>query len=341
LGLKVIIYDYSKEPPELLEIPATDSQTKIFNSLPKNANVELALKEDNFEPITTGEYLKLADNIPVPEPTTGIDKFGIPYFHKSKPNGYVLEQGSDPANQEGFDHIDADFTVSGNVITMKPNGPTSFGVGRNIRKFKDSIGGCLMNFAETTQRGYACFPDDVRDIEFKCIMSVKGIGSHGLSISTCTGHHDDGPNGVCSQGFSYMFTIDDVQANPVKFKFKKEMYHVSYHDSPEGTFTHPSANFKIDGRGFVGLGVCRYNRGDRVVLEGWFNPNPEQDLKNWIMIKRIEDFKGKGWGNDGDKCPGGYKDQIGLWSGPQNRLKTNATQGTVDFKCISFREIVE
>ena len=332
---KIIIYD---KDMNLLQTVDSTQLTDLFKRLNTDTRVEVALQEDGFEPIVTGHYLKLADN-PAPQPTN-VDKFGIPYFHASKPGGYILEQGTDPVNQEGFDHIDSDFTVSGNVITMKPNGPTSFGVGRNIRKFKDSIGGCTMNFAETHKRGYACFPDDVRDIEFKCIMRVNNIGSHGLSISTNTGHHDDGPNGVCSQGFSYMFTIDDVSASTLKFKFKKEMYHVSYHDSPEGTFGHPSANFPINGK-WVGLGVCRYNTGpEEVTLEGWFNPNPEADIKNWVMIKKIKDFKGNGWGNDGDKCPGGYKDQVGTWSGPQNRLKTNATKGTVDFKAISFREIV-
>jgi hypothetical protein len=278
------------------------------------------------------------------EPPTGdnMDKFGIPFFHKSKPNGYFLEQGMTPQSQPGFDHIDTEFTVNGDVITMKPNGPTSFGVGRNINGFKDAIDGCAMSFKKTAERGYSYKPDDVRDLEFKCLMNVKGIGAHGISISACTGHHDSAHK-PCCQGFAYMFNVE-VSTNPADFRFRKEMWHVDYSTSPEGNFNHPQANFKIDGHGYVGIGVCRYNKQnpgaeDSVILEGWFNPDPIKDIKNWILIKRIEDKKGNGWGSTGDQCDGD-KDQVGTWSGPQNRLKTNATSGSIDFKAISFREIV-
>jgi hypothetical protein len=139
-----------------------------------------------------------------------------------------------------------------------------------------------------------------------------------------------------------MFNIDS-QASPVVFRFRKEMYHVDYENSPEGLFKHPAVNFKLDGHGWFGICYCRYNKKnegaeDSVILEGWINPDPDKDIKNWIMIKRIEDKKGNGWGTTGDKC-GGDKDQVGTWSSAQNRLKTNATQGSIDFKAISFREI--
>ncbi len=276
-----------------------------------------------------------------PPTTSNKDRWGIPYFHATKAGGFVYEMSDDPRNDQAMDHVDKEFTVANGVIRMTPAGPTSFGVGKNIRKFKDAIGGCGMNFAETAKRGYAAFPDDVRDLEFKTIMRITGIGDHGFSISGPTGHHDSS-SAVCCQGFNYMFNIDSQQ-NPVVFRFRKEMYHVDYEDSPEGKFTHPQINFKLDGHGFFGIGYCRYNKKnaggeDSVILEGWFNPEPDRDITNWILIKRIEDKKGNGWGTTGDKC-GGDKDQVGTWSSAQNRLKTNATQGTLDFRSISFREI--
>src|ERR1043165_7519684 len=77
---------------------------------------------------------------------------------------------------------------------------------------------------------------------------------------------------------------------------------------------------------------------DSVAMEMWFNTHPEEDIKDWFMIKKIIDHPGNKWGKGGDIC-GGAKDQVGTWSGSHNRLKTNATSGQIDFKNISFREI--
>jgi hypothetical protein len=269
--------------------------------------------------------------------STELDRFGITFFHKTKANGYFYEMSDDPANDTGIDHLDEDFTISNGIITMHPNGPTSFGVGKNIRGFEDAIDGCKMKFSDAASRGYIYKPDDVRDLEYKCLMKVNGIGGNGISISACTGHHDS-ENEPCCQGYAYMFNIQPDK-KPVTFRFRKEMYHADYANSPEGWMKDDALNFKIDGHGWFGFGFCRYNTGPtEVTLEGWANPNPEQDIKNWRMIKKIKDFKGHGWGDKCDTCHGD-KDQVGTWSGPQNRLKTNATHGTIDFKCISFREI--
>jgi hypothetical protein len=273
--------------------------------------------------------------------STELDKFGIPFFHKTKADGYFYEMSDDPRNDAGMDHLDEDFDVSNGIITMHPSGPTSFGVGKNVRGFQDSIGGCDMDFKETAARGFAYKEDDVRDLEFKCLMKIDAIGNHGFSMSACTGHHDS-DHDPCCQGFAYMCTVE-AGVNPAKFRFRKEEYHVNYTNSPEGKFTHSAADFKLDGHGWFGYGFCRYNKmnqgtEDSVVLEVWFNPNPEADLKNWTMLKRIEDKKGRGWGEDCDEC-GGDVDQVGTWSNAQNRLKTNANDGTIQFKAISFREI--
>lgn len=265
------------------------------------------------------------------------DKFGFPFFHPTKSGGYFYEESSNPKNDAPVEGLDQDFSVSGNVITMKCNGPTSFSIGKNGRGFSDSIGGCNMDFKATAARGYGYKKDDVRDLEFKCQMKINSIGAHGFSLSACTGHHS---SSGCCQGFAYMCTIE-TSANPASFRFRKEMWHVSYHDSPEGAFGHDVANFKLDGHGWFGYGFCRYNNPDdanSVILEVWLNPNPDGDASDWTMLKRIQDSPGNGWGNDGDKC-NGAKDQVGTWSNAHNRLKSNATSGTINFKNISFREI--
>jgi len=269
--------------------------------------------------------------------STEVDKFGIPFFHKTKANGYFYEMSDDPINDAGIDHLDEDFTIANGIITMHPNGPTSFAVGKNTRGFKDAIDGCKMKFPDAVERGYIYKPDDVRDLEYKCLMKVNGIGDNGISISGCTGHHDSNHK-PCCQGFAYMFNIQP-STSPLSYRFRKENYHVKYDNSPEGWMTAHEIDFKIDGHGWIGFGFCRYNSGPmEVTLEGWINPNPEQDIKNWKMLKKIKDFPGHGWGEECDKC-GGAKDQVGTWSGPQNRLKTNSTDGTIDFKCLSLREI--
>ena len=56
------------------------------------------------------------------------------------------------------------------------------------------------------------------------------------------------------------------------------------------------------------------------------------------MLKRTEDKPGRGWTGSKGKC-NGDNDQIGVWSNAQNRMKTNATSGTIQFKGVTFREI--
>lgn len=321
---------------------------RVFAKRPGNPDTDLITINDFNTAFDIDLYKQLDANPPTlahkeifspvvipPQPTGDVDKWGIPFFHKSKANGFFYEMSDNPQNDTALNFVN--ITANGGVLTMHPNGPTSFGIGKNIKGFKDSIGGCQMNFKETAARGYAYKPDDVRDLEFKTLANIKGIGDHGFSISCCTGHHKSG-SGNCAQGFSYMFNVD-VAAGKAEFRFRKEMSHVNYFNSPEGWFTDPIADFKLDGHGWFGFGVCRYNVGsDSVALEGWFNPNPETDLKNWKMIKRIVDKPGNGWGKGGKEF-GGDDDQVGTWSNAQNRLKTNASAGTIDFKAISFREI--
>ncbi len=270
------------------------------------------------------------------------DKFGNPLFFPSKSGGFFYEQSNNPKNDDNVDWP-SEMSFSGNIATMHPNGPTDFGIGKNIKGFSDSIGGCKMDFAATAKRGYGYKADDARDIEYKCWMKVTG-SIDGISISTCTGHHS---GSGCCQGFAYMGSMDGVNSNPTKFRFRKETLHVEYTDSSEGTWSHPKCNFKVSGHDWIGFGFCRYNKpssggtspqDDTVILEIWFNPDPTNSPEDWTMLKRTEDKPGRGWTGSKGKC-NGDNDQIGVWSNAQNRIKTNATSGSIQFTAITLREI--
>ena len=265
-----------------------------------------------------------------------VDKFGIPMWYASKPGGFFYESSNTPTSDDAFEAGGETKTTGTNEVTMSPNGPTNFHIGKNVQGFKDSIGGCNLKFPDAASRGYAWKKDDVRDLEIKGVFKFN-IGSNGFSISCCTGHHT---GSKCCQGHAYMITFEPSQ-NPYTGLFRKEMWHVSYHPSPEGDFDIPG----MSGSGWVGLGLVRYNKKvsddpteDQVVLECWANVHPDSDIKDWKLIKKIVDKKGNGWGNDGDEC-GGDKDQVITWSGPKNRFKTNASSGTVKAKMLSMREI--
>jgi hypothetical protein len=265
------------------------------------------------------------------------DKFGIPMWYATKSGGFFYESSDDPANDDAFEGGSETKTTGTNTVTMKPNGPTNFHLGKNVKGFKDSIGGCKLKFPEAAARGYAYKKDDVRDMEIKGVFKFN-IGSNGFSISCCTGHHS---GSKCCQGHAYMITLEPSD-NPYSATFRKEMWHVSYHPSPEGSFNIPGiSNDNV----WFGFGLVRYNKKvsddpteDQVVLECWANVHPDSDIKDWKMIKKIVDKSGNGWGNDGNVC-GGDKDQVITWSGPKNRFKTNANSGTVQAKMLSLREI--
>lgn len=274
-----------------------------------------------------------------------IDKFGLSKFYPLKAGGFEYYQSDNPKNDKNVDWADGTDFKSGGVTTMNPSGPTSHGVGRNVEANPDAIGACKMKFDETAARGYAVKANDPRDVELKAIFKFNGnFGGNRFSISGPTARHT---GSTCCQGFAYMVTIDQ-SVNPCRFEFRKEMWHVSYHDAPGGDFTHSKINFKLTSAGrYVGLGYCRYNRktsggnspeDDEVVIEVWANPDPATNPLDWVMVKRIVDKKGFGWGNDGGKC-NGAKDQVGVWSSAKCRIKTNASGGSIDMKFLSLREI--
>src|SRR6476659_3741842 len=251
-----------------------------------------------------------------------VDKLGIPLLYPSKSGGFEWFQLDDIANDEHF-HPDGMTSSGGGSFTIHFSGPTSPDIFTD-RSFENtnSIGGCNMDFAQTASRGYIYKPNDPRDVELKVIVNIQSGKDGGLSISGNTGRHSG--SGCCS-GFDYMINMQYLD-DPAIFRFRKEMWHVSYHTDPvTGEFTLPDVNFKLQGHGNIGVGFIRYNKKDgvssgkdSVVIELWMNLDPDNNPENWKMMKRTED-KG-GWGNDGDKC-NGAKDQIGTWGGPKYRIK--------------------
>ena len=267
-----------------------------------------------------------------------VDKFGLPFIYPSKTGGFFYQQEDNPQNSDFADWPDEMSFPGNGIVRMDPNGPTDFGIGKNIKGFKDSIGGCDMDFKATQARGYAYKPDDARDVEFKALISFEDIDpDDGFSISFDTGHHtSDG----CCQGFAYMVNLRPA-SNPCEFRFRKEMWHVHYISKP--FFTDSRVNFKLNGHGYVGFCGIRYNKpgaiDTTVILEMWFNPDPEDHpVDGWIKLATLEDHPGAGFGDGGDQC-NGDDDQVGTWSNVQNRMKTNSSSGFCNFRSISLREI--
>jgi len=270
------------------------------------------------------------------------DRFSIPFFYPSKTDGFFYEASDDPSSDKFFDDGGNATYVSNDELVMNVSGATSVFVTTDPA-FQDSIGGCNMSFADSVARGYTWKQaTDIRDVEWKCLISVVNGGDHGLSFSGPTGHHKSNSS-PCCQGFAYMFTVE-YNVNPATFRFRKEIWHVNYNDDPKtGIWTSPLCNFKLNNHGWVGLGYCRYNKKDgvsagkdSVIIELWFNPDPDNDIENWTMLKRTED-KG-GWASAGGDCDGD-PDQIGTWAGPKFRIKSNDTSADIHIKHLTLREI--
>lgn len=268
---------------------------------------------------------------------------GLPLFYPTKSGGFTYFQSDDILDDSNFNGEGDVTDSSGGEWTFETDGPTSVQIFKNSDT-ANSIGGCDMDFAETAERGYGYRADDPRDIELKFLVKfVSADSDEGFAIEGPTGRHSgDG----CCQGFAYKLDIN-FQTSPVEWRFRKEMFHVSNSNDPtHDVWTTSLAPDAFIGGDYVGIGYVHYikpggansghNTDDSVVLEAWFNPDPENNPTNWTMIKRTED-KG-GWGNDGDAC-GGDDDQIGVWSNSNFRLKSNVDGGEFQFKHLSLREI--
>ncbi len=278
------------------------------------------------------------------------DKWGYPFIYPTRKwagitsgptTGLAYFQSDDITDDSIFNDEGHVTNSGGGQWTMSTSGPDAVQIGRTGTD-DSAIGGCDMDFEATEDRGYSYKNIDPRDHELTFAVKFVDSGSdNGFAIEGPTGPHSG--SGCCS-GFAYKLDIQ-YNENPTKFRFRKEMYHVSNSDDPKtGVWTTSLIPYKLLGHDdWTGFKFIRYNKKDgrssghdSVILEVWINPDPDDDPLNWKLAKRTED-KG-GWGDDGDHC-NGVKDQVGTWSAQKIRLKSNDESGEFDFKHLSWREV--
>jgi len=152
-------------------------------------------------------------------------------------------------------------------------------------------------------------------------------------MSGPTGHHSGGESHGC-EGFTYMSDTNLMTDTP-SFRFRKETYHVNYKDHPDGEYTSPFATGPcIDN--WKGYGWVAYNKKDGIspgndsrICEAWWCDDPETDITNWKMLKRVED-KGAGITNWGIPATCDGKDyQVGTWSNIQFRFKSSSSDWSI------------
>jgi hypothetical protein len=227
------------------------------------------------------------------------DKWGIPFFYPTKATAGLSGTG------QGF------FWEQSNDVT----------------KDDDFTGNCMLRIGkEHDSSDY----DVINTTTGEWTFPFNFDGSDGLSLSGPTGHHTGGETHGC-QGFTYMINVS-LEDSPPQFRFRKETYHVQYDNHPEGLWTHPEAPDQIVGGGWFGYGWVAYNKKDgrgpgkdSRVCECWWNNNPDGDITNWKMLKRVED-KGAGVTNWGVPATcDGEAYQVGTWSNIQFRFKVDAS----------------
>lgn len=221
------------------------------------------------------------------------DKFGIPFFYPTKTTAGVSGKGVGFFWQQAKD-----------IFDDNDNGMVRLG------KEHDDVE------VISTSTGEWEFPYD--------------SGADYYCLETETGHHSGGESHGC-EGAEYNANVT-INDSPPRFYFQKQIFHGgAKYEHSTGKFTDSRVTEQVVGGGWKGFCVVRYNKKDgrstghdSVILEIWWNEDPEADITKWFMVKRIED-KG-GWGKGGDTCDG-VSDQIITWSNVQFRYKS----GTPEF----------
>src|SRR6185503_6346413 len=187
-----------------------------------------------------------------------LDKWGLPFLYPTKKDGFTWFQEADINDDDYWDESADDSGAY--QFTMNFSGPTSGTIHVPPQFIADNaIGGCNMDFADSEARGYTYKSTDLKNFELKFIMDTDLDG--GFSASQTAGKHSG--SGCCS-GFAYMINME-CNTDPVEFRFRKEMWHVSYHTDPKtGDFTHPDFDFKLNGHGNVGICFLKYIKKDGI-----------------------------------------------------------------------------
>ena len=223
-----------------------------------------------------------------------LDKFGIPFIYPTAKHAGVTNSGN------AFFWEQAK-----NIFDDSDDGMIRIG-----KEYDD-----VQVISEST--GEWEFPYDVAD--YYC-------------LETETGHHSGGETHGC-EGAEYNVNVT-INETPPRFYFQKQMWHGgSKHEHPVGKFTHPNVTEKVVGGGWKGFCAVRYNKKDgrstghdSVVIEIWWNEDPDADIKKWFMVGRVEDKSG--WGTGGETCDG-VSDQVLTWSNVQFRYKSGTPEFSV------------
>jgi hypothetical protein len=225
-----------------------------------------------------------------------VDKWGIPFWYPTADNAGVSGEGTGFFWQQNND-----------IMEDNEDGMVRFG-----KELED-------------QNAVFVIDEDTGEFEFPF-----DNGASYFCMELRQGHKSGGESHGC-EGSCYICNVT-LNDTPAKFYFQKQMYHGgSKFEHETGKFTSTFVTEKVVGSGWKGFAAVVYDKKDgrstghdSAILEIWWNEDPVADIKNWVMIKRIED-KG-GWGTGGDTCDG-VSDQVITWSNIQFRYKS----GTPDF----------
>jgi hypothetical protein len=183
------------------------------------------------------------------------------------------------------------------------------------------------DYSRLAQTGYFYKPSDWKNMEITIyvkVLSTSGGGDEISLVSRSVRHSNNVQEG-CG-GSSYHNNIDFTNG---KFKFKKEMWHVSYDIKPYTGITIGSTMNK-----WIGFKGVVYNLPDgSVKLESYVDKNNDN---NWEKATELVD-KGN-WGDDMTHCKAKTGGAAITWGSPMVIFKSNGV--TYDFKKFSVRQIV-
>ncbi len=187
------------------------------------------------------------------------------------------------------------------------------------------------NYKFLENQGYWYAPSDFKNVEMTGYVKLKDADdmSNGFSWFARSISHTSGEDTRCGGG-AYKFNL----GFDGEVKAKKEMWHVSYFNSPA---VHPEElgnSLKGKWIGYKGI-VYNLADGSGVKQEIWL------DMKNNNVWKKVfEHYDKGGWGAKGtaggETCGGDWDQKI-TWGSPKVVFRWDNAE--VDFKYLSVREI--
>ncbi len=250
------------------------------------------------------------------------DQFGIKELYPSKPSGQQWFMGDDLENDSRFDSKGDN--LGGNATDGYSTTESDFRYG--IMTSKGYKTPDTTDHDEWIKRGYICFPEDWRNVEFT--GEFKYDGSDDFSLFCRSGRHTG--SGNC-EGTKY-----SVALNPSgEWRFAKETWHVNYDHRPWGSSGLGNIDNEWVRVKFVvyDLGQTQEGPTDWVRLEFWTDP----DFNNgWTMVGTFTDT-GENWGSGGEHC-GTSDSTTFMFGGPFATIRGDSVN-EMWFRKVSVREI--